>query len=249
MTAPTSDATAVWRPRLNIVGRGNVGTHLAKAFADVAEVCAVDPHTLAGLDPESDFTLICVSDNAVAEVAGKLADTGGIVAHTSGSVPLSALPSSGRHANGVFYPLQTFSRDVELDYSEIPVFIEGVNEETAERLERLGRLMSANVRRAGSETRRKLHLASVVACNFTNHLYALADDILKSDGIGFDALSPLIKETARKAALGDPAANQTGPARRGDTTTINRHLDMLVGNPRLREIYRLLSDSITDRYK
>ena len=249
MTAPTSEASTAWRPSLTLVGRGNVGTHLAKAFADVADVSAVDPRTLSGLDPQADFTLICVSDDAVAEVAGKLADTGGIVAHASGSVPLSALPSSDCHSNGVFYPLQTFSRDIELDYSEIPVFIEGENEETAERLERLARLMSANVRRAGSETRRKLHLASVIACNFTNHLYALAADILEENGIGFDALAPLIKETARKAALGDPAANQTGPARRGDTTTINRHLDMLAGNPRLWEIYRLLSDSITDRYK
>lgn len=249
MTRPESDISAVWRPRLNIIGRGNVGIHLAKAFADVADVSVIDPHTLARLNPAADYTLICVSDNAVPEVAAKLAETSGIVAHTSGSVPLSALPSSGCHANGVFYPLQTFSRDVVLDYSEIPVFIEGENEETAERLERLARLMSGNVRRARSDTRRRIHLASVVACNFTNHLYALADDILKSDGIGFDALSPLIKETARKAALGDPAANQTGPARRGDSSTINRHLDMLAGNPRLRKIYRLLSDSITDRYK
>lgn len=249
MTRPESDIPAVWHPRLNIVGRGNVGTHLAKAFTDVADVTVVDPRTLTGLDSNADFTIICVSDNAVSEVSGKLDKVSGIMAHTSGSVPLSALPSSRRHANGVFYPLQTFSRDIALDYSKIPVFIEGGTVKCSAMLEKLARLMSENVRRADSDTRRRLHLASVIACNFTNHLYSLAEDILKREGIGFDALAPLITETARKAALGDPAANQTGPARRGDTTTINRHLDMLAENPGLREIYRLLSDSITNRYK
>ncbi len=236
------------RLKISVIGSGNVAFHLINAWHAAADVTQIPPRTLEGLPDDSDIYIISVSDNAIADVASRLRHLPGIVAHTSGTTPMSVLAEVGVQRPGVLYPLQTFSREVPLDYREIPVFIEGCDDGAADMLQRAAAMWSGSVTRCSSDTRCKIHLASVLACNFANHLWTLASQLLAGDAIPFDILKPLIRQTAAKIEQVSPLEAQTGPARRHDTRTIARHLEMAAGNPRLKQIYALLSQSISDAY-
>lgn len=235
-----------------IVGRGNVGTHLVRALNGLMNVTVVNPHTLAELTGNEDIILISVSDAALPEVTDNLAqhlDIGNkpIVAHTSGTTPMDVL-SQLNLPYGVFYPMQTFSKDVELNYAEIPMFIEGSDAEVSDVLMKLAGLFSDHVHYADSEKRRKLHVGSVFACNFANHLWALSEKWLKENGLDFSMMHALIRETTRKALSNSPHEVQTGPAIRHDKPTIQSHLRMLEGDAQLLDIYEALTDSIENTY-
>lgn len=229
-----------------IIGRGNVATHLCKAFAGKSEVIQINPHTLEGIPEDAELILICVSDDAIPDIASNLPETKAIVAHTSGSVPLSALDGKGS-SQGVLYPLQTFTKDVELDYNEIPFFIEGSSQETEDFLEKTASLISKNIRKADSEERRKLHLSSVFVCNFVNAMATIGTEILSDTSISRDVLTPLMRQTIRKLETMEPRAAQTGPASRGDRKTIERHVQMLAGNPELQQLYSVITRYISNR--
>ena len=145
---------------------------------------------------------------------------------------------------GVFYPMQTFSKQREVDFRVVPFFIESNSSEDTELLKAIASVLSENVYEATSEQRRSLHLAAVFTCNFTNHMYALAAELLKMYDLPFNAMLPLIDETARKVHELEPKQAQTGPAVRYDENVINKHLEMLAGEPEMQELYRLVSESI-----
>lgn len=232
--------------KIDIIGRGNVATHLLKAFEDVADVKQVNPRGFNGMRRDADLYIIAVSDNAISEVSARLAEQlsgDAIVVHTSGTTPLSAISHHHRRA-GVFYPLQTFSKGVGLDYSEIPFFIEATDSASEQLLMDTARQISHEVHHADSEKRRHLHLGSVVACNFANHLWTLSSEYLDKHDIDFKLLLPLLEETTHKLKAMSPTKAQTGPAARHDTVTISRHMEMLAADSKLREIYRIMSESI-----
>ena len=193
-----------------------------------------------------ELCIIAVSDSAIGSVAASLhLPDSAVVTHTSGATPFDILP--GRFAGrGAFYPFQTFTAGREVDFTRIPVFIEGSDEATAAALEAFAGRLSRSVARADSATRRKIHLAGVFACNFANHMFTIGNMIMRDTGLDFGTLRPLIAETAAKAlAAADPAAVQTGPAVRGDLDSQRRHLALLAESaPELSEIYELISKSI-----
>lgn len=236
--------------KINIIGRGNVATHLEKAFRGKAMVNAVTPRTLETLDVEADFTLICVSDSAIKEVAEKLPELKGIVAHTSGTTPINVFSGleniSGSY--GVFYPMQTFSKDSPLDYSRIPFFIEGTDEATERSLCELAGIISNNVETANSDKRKALHVAAVFSCNFVNHLFALAEGYMSEHSLSFSTMLPLIEETVGKLHNLSPREAQTGPAVRKDRMIIDSHLNALNNYPEMKEIYKTITDSIINTY-
>lgn len=236
------------KPVTAIIGRGNVASHLAAALSDGAQVTIVNPHTLEEMPPAPDFCIISVSDNAIAEVASHLADLDCIVAHTSGTTDIEVLQTAGIRRPGVFYPLQTFTKGVKLKYDEIPVFVEGAAPDTEWMLSELATTFTPNVHHADSATRRHLHLASVFACNFVNHLWTIADETLHHEGLGLDVLHPLMRETLRKAIENGPARSQTGPARRKDSRTIEAHMQ-IIDDTDNRQIYKLLSTSIQKHHE
>lgn len=245
--------------RVVIVGSGNVAEALARALpASGAELCQVfarnrergprvaalggttwtaDPDRLA----EADLYLIAVSDRAVGEVAASLRlPDGAVAAHTAGSVPLDALEAFPRRA--VIYPLQTFTAGRAVDFARVPLFLEASDKGTYQAVERFARRLSSQLYPADSKRRGILHLAGVLACNFVNALYAAGERTLAREGLPFEALRPLIAETAAKAlAAPSPAAVQTGPAVRGDLPTLERHRALLAEEPMLLEIYNLMS--------
>lgn len=254
--------------RVVIIGSGNLAEALAQAVArsglKLVQLFARNAQrgktvaALAGTQwtsnpaglAEADIYLIAVSDRAVAEAAASLPiPAGAVVAHTAGSVPLEALPGQPVR-RAVFYPLQTFTKGREVDFSQIPVFLETDDEALRPELEAFARRLSRTVIWADSACRAKAHLAAVFACNFVNHLYALGGEILHGTELPFDVLNPLIAETAAKAVdSGDPHRVQTGPAVRGDLPTLRRHEAALAHDPRLLRIYESLSQDIWETSK
>lgn len=230
--------------KIAIVGKGNVGSHLFTSLQEKCDCCLIDSHSPEETPANADIIIICVKDDAIEEVASRLPDTNAVIAHTSGSVDMDTLKGKGENY-GVFYPLQTFTKGVSLNYREIPVFIEGNSETSIEKLKELATLFSDDVRKADSDTRRKLHLASVFAGNFTNALACVAVRLLEETDIDFSALKPLMRQTVAKLDSLTPLDAQTGPAQRGDLKVIQSHLNMLEKYPELQEIYRNFSHIIT----
>lgn len=253
--------------RIVLVGSGNLATRTALALSEAGNPPvqvwsrnAEHAVRLASMLPgatatdraeelicDADLYLLAVSDHAIESVAASLPSTTGIWAHTAGSMPMDALRPYHERI-GVFYPLQTFSRERRVDYSSVPIYIEGSDEAVVRLLEFVGCLISGSVLRCTSEQRLYLHLAAVFACNFTNHLYALSERMLAEHGLPPRSLAPLIAETATKVQQMSAAGAQTGPAKRNDTNTLQKHLQLLRTDPDIQEIYRLLSDSIRKMY-
>lgn len=244
--------------KIVLLGSGNVATHLGKALKDSGhEIVQVWSRTLENAKAlaetlNSDFTnnlsqindkgevyIIAVSDNAIPEIAESFPLNNKILVHTSGTTELT-IPGM----SGVFYPLQTFSKQKSVDFFQIPIAIEGVNVKISELLENLAKSVSSNVVKLDSEQRKALHVAAVFACNFSNHLYAIADKILTDNKLDFNLIKPLIAETAEKIRQNPPITVQTGPAVRRDQITLNKHLEFLENMKDLQDLYQRLSQSI-----
>lgn len=252
------------RPRIVMIGAGNVATHLAITLAKSADVIQVfsdhidNAENLANaipmataidniddMDNTADCYIISIKDDAISQFLSKIKPNNALWVHTSGSVPASVFVGRAEKY-GVMYPLQTFTRNVPVDVAQIPFFIEGNSPEVSNEIRQLAQLMSPIVHEADSDKRKLLHIAAVFACNYANHLWAIADDILGKADLPFSTLLPLIRATIEKAASTSPSEGQTGPARRGDTNIIDSHLKML-SEPEA-DIYRLLADCIINKY-
>lgn len=254
---------------ITILGSGNVATHLALAFHqagypiaqiwsrdfDHAEILAyrvdAEPiNQLSLLKHSSAVYILAVSDDALYELPLDLDMREALVLHTSGSVPLSVLRSTGRYY-GVLYAPQTFVRSQQMDYSRLPFCIEASNPVALQMLQQLATSVSTQVYEVDSDQRRWLHLASVFVNNFGNALHALSQDLLEAHGLRFEMLQPLIEMTTQKA-VSQEASNhslwklQTGPAIRHDEKTIDRHLTMLKEDPTLFDLYQLFSHTIQE---
>lgn len=194
------------------------------------------------VEPDGDLYVFSVKDAVLADLVSHLKHNQGLWVHTAGSMPMSVFEGHVAHY-GVMYPLQTFSKVRPVNFSVIPFFLEANTPEAEKKLQTIASSLSGNVRHLSSEKRKSLHLAAVFACNFTNHIYALAGKLLEEQEIPADVLLPLIDETAAKVHTMTPAEAQTGPAIRYDENVINKHLEMLA-DPDMRSIYRLISQNI-----
>lgn len=217
---------------LTIIGKGNVGTHLHKALKNSPlQIDFLSSVELRKVSSETDCVLLTVRDEYIKNVTESLAelmpDFKGIVAHCAGSMEMTIL-SPYFENYGVFYTLQTFSRNIEISsYSEIPVMVEGNTPEVEKELLNLGEFFSKDVKTMNSKARLILHLSSVFACNFVNAMYMISEEILSEEGISFDVIKPLIRQTATKVMSHSPSETQTGPAVRGDKSITDIHKKML----------------------
>ena len=195
------------------------------------------------INRDGEVYIIAISDDAIEDVVKDLQLPGKVIAHTAASVPKEVLKEVSHHY-GVFYPLQSLRKEM-VDLPEIPVFFDGSDERTKKKLELLAHsIADEKVVEAGDDARMKLHVAAVIVSNFTNHLYTLAEDYCRKEGLGFKQLLPLIEETAMRIKEISPKAAQTGPALRHDRETIEKHLHLLKDHPQLKNIYVLLTESI-----
>ena len=253
--------------KIILIGAGNVAHHLAGALLKAGEnLCQIYSRTLdsarqlgmkTGISytaevnevyPDGDIYIFCVSDDALLSVFKSLRiNEEALILHTSGSVPLDIFKPY-RQNYGVLYPLQTFSKTRNLDFGEIPLCIEAPDKEVLKTIGQIADKLSSKVYEISSEKRKKLHLAAVLANNFTNHLYHMAGKLLEKEDLDFNLLRPLIFETAHKVMQMIPENAQTGPARRGDTNILNLHKSMLKDNRDIQTLYVLLSQSIQQTY-
>lgn len=248
--------------KIAIIGSGNVAFHLIRAFSasketEIIQVFARKKQVVESLIATNKITsdltelkpadlyIISVSDDAISEVSEALNFSERLVVHTSGTKPLDFL--SNKNRRGVFYPLQTFSKNKEVNFKEIPICIEVENSEDYTLLEKVAHSISDKVFRFDSEKRKALHVSAVFVSNFVNHMYRIGSEICEQNNIPFEILKPLITEVADKINYLHPKEAQTGPAKRGDKQIINTHLDFLKDNPVNQEIYELLSKAIMNK--
>ena len=226
--------------KVSIIGEGNVATHLGKKLK------VRFSKDINKIDRASDVFILAVKDDAIAGAAKKLQVKNKIIFHTSGSVNMDILKKYSRNF-GVLYPLQTFSKKRKINLSEIPVCVEGSNKRTEKIIFSLASRISGtkNVHIINSKQRKILHLSAVFANNFSNHMFAIAESILKKEKLPFDLLKPLILETANKACQMNPREAQTGPARRKDKKIIQEHLKMLSQKKNYRDLYKRITSSIS----
>lgn len=244
---------------VTVLGFGNVGFHLVKAFEKLSTVNLVQvynrhpikeklfkAHFITNVNrlAEADVYIIALPDDVIKSFSKKL-NINGLVVHTSGSVAINAL--IGKFRKGVFYPLQSFSKNKSINFKEIPIAIEAQNKADLNLLHKLALCLSPFVYEISTKQRQHLHTAAVFVNNFTNFMYRIGESLCLANDIDFNILKPLIKETAKKIETLSPTDAQTGPANRCDEKTIKRHLELLPA--KYKEIYTLLTKSIQQHDK
>lgn len=250
-----------------ILGSGNVASHITTRISDKIDVVQIFSRELKNAEnlsaviggkavatdaPENivtdaDIYIFSVKDDVLASLASRMPKgINGVAVHTSGSAPDDAL-SVVSPRFGVLYPLQTFSKNVDVDWNDITVFTYGESKDSLAIIDRVAATLSPNMRHITDKERGLLHIAAVFACNFANYMWILSDNILHKGGYDLNVFAPLIKETLRKALINGPATTQTGPARRGDTKIMKKHLLEL--DEEEYHIYRLISEAIMKHYK
>ncbi len=250
--------------RVVLIGAGRLATNLAQALRQAGHhILSVYSRTMASaqslaqlvdsqptdqlsaLPAQADIFIIAVKDSALASVIQEVVQgrEDQLFVHTAGSMTMSLFTPYTQH-HGVFYPMQTFSKERLVDFQEIPVFLEASDEQSLLVMKTLAASISQCVYQLSSDERKYLHLSAVFACNFVNHCYALAGEILEEHGLPFSVMLPLIDETARKAHQLSPREAQTGPAVRNDENVMSQQSLLLSHHPDMQEIYKLLSHSI-----
>ncbi|WP_250432412.1 Rossmann-like and DUF2520 domain-containing protein [Hanstruepera flava] len=245
-----------------LLGAGNVASHLFKALNNTENVTVVqwfnrdlkkistdknDVHITDNIDAlkHADVYILAVSDDAIADLSTHLPFENRFVVHTSGSVNIYDMDKKNRR--GVFYPLQTFSKNVPVTFKDVPICIEALDKNDLNTLKQLAESLGCSWYKINTEQRQTLHLSAVFVNNFTNQLYRIAHEISDAKSINFDILKPLILETARKVQETSPFMAQTGPAKRNDKKTIKKHLKLLE-NEQHKAIYELLTQSIKNTH-
>ena len=247
--------------KIIFIGAGNLATQLSSAMKeqgyDIIQIYSksLKNAKILGSSLSCDYTddlnqikdtadlyIFSIKDTALQECIRSVKPNKALWVHTAGNIPMSVFePHAKRY--GVFYPLQTFSKNKKVNFSNIPFFVEANSEKDATLLTDMALKISQDVRVISSEQRKYIHLAAVFACNFTNHMYAISEKLLKEHGLPFDILQPLIQETSDKIKKISPVTAQTGPAVRYDENVMNKQLSLLKDD-QLKEIYRLLSKNI-----
>lgn len=250
--------------RVVLLGAGNVATHLVNAFSNANNIDLVQTYarkksslkhiqknnisTTTNLDDlkDADVYIIAIADDSISTFSSQLEiKKNALVVHTSGSVAMNAINNNFR--KGVFYPLQTFSKEKSINFRSVPLCLEAEHNKDLVVLEKLASAISNAVYFINSKQRESLHVAAVFVNNFTNHLYHIGKTICSEHEVPFAILQPLIQETAKKILDLSPYDAQTGPAKRNDSNTITRHLEQLPNN--YKEIYSLLTKSISNTYE
>ena len=252
--------------KILLIGAGNVAWHLgpaleqsgyniiqvysrtiesAEKLGSMMEVPFTD--SLTDLSQEADLVLLSVSDEAIESITGEIQGKYTFLVHTAGSVPADVFEGAAEHY-GVLYPLMTFTMVRPLDLRSVPICLEPSSESINQVLRKMASSLSDHVYHIEFEERKKLHIAAVIASNFSNHMYHLAMEFLSAEGLEFNMLEPLIRETVDKAMQIHPADAQTGPAKRDDRIVIESHLEQLKGKPELQKLYTFVSDSIRRKF-
>jgi len=254
------------RLKILLLGAGNLAWHLGPALqesgykiiqvysrsqksAGILGEMMDTPYTsdLEDLNPEANMIIMALADDAMESVLNKLPGKYQYIVHTAGSISNEILRDHGDH-QGVLYPLMTLTKGQALDMKTVPFLLESSDAEMRQLLGDMAGRLSDHVYHIPFEERQKIHLAAVIATNFSNHMYYLAEEFMEEEGLDFGMLKSIIRETAEKAGNISPSKAQTGPARRNEHKVLELHLELLKGNPGLQKMYKFVSDSIRSKY-
>ncbi len=242
--------------KVSVLGSGNIGTHLCKAFVNSKDILLIENYNRQGISIENcpvavtndlgslqkaDVYIVTFSDSALVEVSEILKHLDGIVVHTSGATPLEALSSFDQH--GVIYPIQSIRKELPIDFKKVPIGVEGNTPTVTNTLKSIAKSISDHVELLDSQQRLQLHIAAVFANNFSNFMYIQAAQICKKSGIDFKMMLPLITNTIEKLTIATPEEVQTGPAVRNDLLTIEKHLSN-IENEQQKELYKKVTEAI-----
>lgn len=250
--------------KICFIGSGNLATQLSLALYDagytilqvfsrtesnaieLAEKLNCNYTTNAtAITTMADLYICALKDSVITEVLDQAYNIikNKVIVHTAGSISIDILSKYSIN-RGVLYPMQTFTKAKKVDFSKVPFLLEGSNAEVSDLLMNVSSSISSKLFKVNSEDRKKIHLAAVFACNFANHAYALGGELAKAAGVPFEVLLPLIEETSEKVHFIDPIQAQSGPAVRYDKNVMSMHEEMLKENPRMLDIYKIMSESI-----
>lgn len=256
--------------KIVLLGAGNVGFHLGKKLyavgLDVEQVYSrkiakakrlakkIKCDAIQKIDDistDADLYILAVPDSAIEKVAADLSKkipSTKLVVHTSGATPSTVLKSYFKNY-GIFYPLQTFSIEREIEFANIPTCVDSNLKKHRTLLEKLGKCISQNVYQINDKERAILHVAAVFVNNFSNNLFSIGEQITSKENLPFDILKPLIKETVEKISQHSPSQMQTGPAKRGDKITIQLHLEYLEKKfPEFIDVYQIITQNINSNF-
>ena len=189
-----------------------------------------------------DLFIVSVKDEYTYEVIKNIPKLKIPIVHTSGSIGVDIFPNKKNF--GVFYPLQTFTKDVNLDFNNLPICIEANNKNLEKELVKIAKSISSNINLIDSIQRSKIHVSAVISCNFSNHMLSIAEHLMRKNNLDFNLLKPLIEHTFKKALIKSPKKVQTGPAIRKDYKTIQKHIDFLSDEKNISELYKKISNNI-----
>lgn len=249
-----------------LIGAGNLATHLAKKLYQsnnkilqvysrtqesakklADQVNATYTTEITEIVDHADLYIFSVKDSVLQTLIDQIPHFNGLWLHTAGSMPADIF--RGKISSyGVLYPLQTFSKNREVDWDNIPLFIEGNNNITLDQIRTIAQQLSDKIYQLSSAKRIYIHASAVFACNFVNHMYEQAKHLSDKVDMPFDILLPLIEETCAKIHEMNPHEAQTGPAIRFDTNVMQKHLDLLKDDHDATEIYKLISKSIHNSF-
>jgi predicted short-subunit dehydrogenase-like oxidoreductase (DUF2520 family) len=250
---------------ITIVGSGNIASFMGRLLQSKGlKICgiisrnAVSGQALADelktafsnelhIFPETDLLMLCVNDDEIKKLSDTIPPGDFTVSHCAGSLSLDVL---GKHQlRAVIYPLQSINRYTEMQGLKIPFLIEANHEALGQQLENMLKATGRSYYHVNSQQRLAYHLAAVLVNNFTNAMLVAAEDFTKDQHIDFNLLKPLIQETVGRLEKHSPFEVQTGPAKRHDHETIQRHMALLSDRPEMQTLYRCVSEYISERFK
>lgn len=246
---------------ITIIGSGNVATQLAILFKKLnfkiveiwsrnlenaqnlaLKVDSIPISKIEKINTSSDLYLVAIADDGLKNIAKKIPQLNGIIAHTSGASSLNIFENQKNF--GVFYPLQTFKKESLVNWKNIPILIEANNSQNLKNLSLLAQNINNQVFEISSQQRQYLHLSAVFACNFTNYLLYISQCLMEENNLDKKLLEPLIRKTYENALIKNPKDLQTGPAIRNDQKTIQKQINLLEKYSDFQELYKTISSLI-----
>ncbi len=217
----------------------------AKILADKLNALATDQSK--NLPLNSNIYIVALKDDHIIETLSSLPIKDKLIAHTSGTFNSLKLNSiTNRYA--CFYPMQTLKKDLEINFSNNSIFIEGNNENDLNILKEICLNLSCIPYEINFKQRQKLHIAAIATNNFTYHLFSCIQEYCKKHGLPYSSLIPLFKQTINNIEKELPFELQTGPAKRNEIDTIEKHRELLKNEKYLADIYLLFTNQIKNKH-
>ncbi len=250
-----------------IIGTGRLGSSLAlrmhnkgyqirslynRSLESCERIASVTETEIFGTFPArpadlGDVVFLCLPDDQIGPFAKKMGvvKEGPAWVHTSGATPADVLLPLSPDGSGIasMHPVQTFTiRNRESAFNQCFVTLQG-DPGLCVPLEKVIQAIGGRPLMVDSRQKTAIHLAAVYVCNYMAPLFAASQDLLDDNGLEVrarDLFGPMVRQAMDGLLSHSPAEVLTGPVLRGDTGTIDRHLQVLADSPKWEHLYRVL---------